>query len=127
MANYKQAIRENWKFNTNVGVLTVGQLFTASDATLIQLEEDLKEEVKNAKKPNRFSKVSQKDKTPKLKLEVVSDIIDTIIEEREDAANASKVKQEEQELLALLKEKENEEKKNMSKEEILAKLKELKK
>ena len=39
---YKQAIRENYKFNTNVGVLTVGQLFTASDETLGTLEENLK-------------------------------------------------------------------------------------
>jgi len=124
---YKQAIRENYRFQTINGLLTVGQLFTASDEALIELENSLKEEVKTSKKPNRFQKTAVKDKTLKLKLSIVSDIIDTLIEEREYAATVRDIKVEEQELLALKREKEVEEKKSLSKDEIDARLKELRK
>lgn len=122
---YKDAIRRSYKFQTNVGVLTIGQLFTASDATLIQLEEDLKIEVKSAKRPNRFQKSAVKDKLPKLKLAIVSDIIDTIIDERDVVADATINKEKEQKLLAALSKKRDEALDNMSEEEIekaLAKL-----
>jgi hypothetical protein len=118
MANYKKATRENWTFNTNVGVLNVQQLFTASDATLIQLEEDLKEEAKAAKKPNRFQKTASKDKLPKLKLELVTDVIDTIIEEREESQNAAANKEHNQKILALIKRKQDADLENLSIEEL---------
>ena len=104
---YKEAIQRNYKFQTNVGELIVGQLFTASDATLIQLEEDLKEEVKAAKKPNRFQKSAAKDKTPKLKLAIVSDVIDTIIDEREETAGLADKKANNQKILELIKRKQD--------------------
>lgn len=97
---YKQAIRENYKFQTNVGALTVGQLFTASDATLITLEENLKSEVESAKTPNRFEKRKYTSKTLKNKLAIVSDVIDTIITERDEKTNAVAKKEALQELLA---------------------------
>lgn len=97
---YKQAIRENYKFQTNVGALTVGQLFTASDATLGTLEENLKSEVEKAKAPNRFQKRKYTSQTLKNKLAIVSDVIDTIIAERENQANSVAKKEELQELLA---------------------------
>lgn len=122
---YKQAIRENFKFQTNVGELTAGQLFNASDSTLIQLEGDLKEEVKKAKKPNRFQKSAAKDKTPKLKLSIVSDVIDTIVEEREETANAASKKEQIQELLAEKVRREKEGIKDLSDDALDAKLKEL--
>lgn len=127
MANYKEAIRENWKFKTINGLLSVGQLFTASDEALIKLEEDLKEEVKLSKKPNRFQKSAKKDKTLKSKLDIVSDVIDTLIAEREEASDILAVKAEEQKLLGLLKEKEDEELKSLSKEELQKKLDKLRK
>lgn len=97
---YKQAIRENYKFQTNVGALTVGQLFTASDATLGTLEENLKSEVESAKTPNRFERRKYTSKTLKNKLAIVSDVIDTIILEREEKATALSNKEELKELLA---------------------------
>lgn len=124
---YKEAIRNNYKFQTNVGELTVSQLFTASDNTLIQLENDLKGEVKLAKKPNRFQKSVAKDKLPKLKLAIVSDVIDTIIEDRDVVRNETKVKEEEQKLLALIKNKKEDAEKELSVEELEAKLEKLKK
>ena len=126
MANWKQAIREDWKFNTNVGTLNLHSLFTAADTTLIQLENDLKDEVKKSKVPNRFSKTSLKDKLPKLKLEIVSEIIDTIIEEREEATNAQANKEEAQKLMALIAKKKESALEELSVEELekrLAKIK----
>lgn len=107
MANYKLAARENWKFQTVNGLLTVGQLFTASDDALIKLEEDLKEQVKSSKTPNRFQKSEQKDEAPKMKLAIVTDIIDTLIGERDAAANEAESKVHNQKILKLIKEKQD--------------------
>ena len=123
---YKEAIRNNYTFNTNVGVMTVAKLFTASDNTLTDLEESLKEQVKDAKKSkNRFQKVVVKDKTLKIKLAIVTDVIDTIIEEREADAARIANKKEEQELLKRLKDIQDEKKSKMSEEEVLKRLDEL--
>jgi hypothetical protein len=120
---YKEAIRNNYKFQTNVGELTVGQLFTASDATLIQLEEDLKEEVKKAKKPNRFQTSAVKDKEPKIKLKIVSDIIDTFIEERETIKKEVENKANNQKILEIIKRKQDSELEDKTIEELEALMK----
>ena len=127
MDNYKIAIRENYMFQTNVGDLTPSQLFTAADKTLILLEESLKEVVKSAKKPNRFQKSATKDRTPRIKLAIVSDIIDTIIEEREASANAIDKKAKLQELLAEQVRRGKESVKEMSDSELNNKIKVLNK
>lgn len=97
---YKEGVRRNLRFKSNTGELTVYQLFGAGEDTLAMLENNLADEVESSKKVNRFQKSTNKDFIPKLKLSIVSDVIDTLIEEREEQLNASDKKEARQKLLA---------------------------
>lgn len=126
MIMYKEAVRGNYKFQTNVGELTVSQLFNASDDTLIKLEDSLKDQVKTSKKPNRFQGSGKKDKTLKTKLAIVSDVIDTIIEDRDNVVSEVNKKEKMQELLTEKSRRDKEGVKELSDDELDAKIKKLK-
>ena len=93
MNNFKQASREALRFNTAQGPLSVEQLWTAKESTLIALEEKLTEEVESFGKGTRRKPIKNAAKaTAELQLSIVTEILDTLIEEKELAAQKLKNK-----------------------------------
>jgi predicted DsbA family dithiol-disulfide isomerase len=130
MSIYKQANRIKLRFFLLVGTLSIEQLWNVKEEDLVSYEEQLQELVEKGKtgssRRKRIAKTKEQEEN-ELRLAIVSDILNTREEEAEKATNARAIKAEEQELLDLLAEREKEEKRNLSKEEILAKLASLKK
>lgn len=124
---WKEAIRKNYMFITDSGKLSTARLFTATDDTLTKLENDLKAKVEAAAEGGRFKKVGSVSETLKVKLAIVTEVIDTLIEEREIASNESAIKAEEQRLLRLLKNAEDVEESKLSPEELKKKIADLRK
>jgi len=124
---FREAIKNKLQFNTAVGVLLVHQLFDLTKEQLDTLAVSLQKEYKESDKKSFLSKRNKKDKEIKLKLDIVLDILYEKVEEEQKANDKILLKQKEQELLEIIKEKENEELKNSSIEELKKELKNLKK
>ena len=92
MDNFKLASRQKLKFQTNKGPLTTEQLWDLELADLDALAGSLEiEHEKSEKKSFLNKKTSAKDKTAKLKFDIVIDIIGTL-ETEEQAATEAKDK-----------------------------------
>lgn len=117
---YKKANREGLRLQTVQGPLSVEQLWSAKTATLITLEEGLQDEVA------KFSGISRRrgavkdsvQETAVLSLAIVSDILDTKEREALEKLTASEVKKFNEEIDALILEKEKDVRKGLSIEEL---------
>ena len=118
MEKYKQASQEKLRFQTNKGTLSTEQLWDLSLDELDALAVSLDTEHKESSKKSFLAKTSAKDKTAKLKFEVVYDILITKKEESEAIAEAHEIKQHNNKIIQLIAEKQDESLKGKSIKEL---------
>jgi hypothetical protein len=120
---YKQACRLKLRFDVvGAGRLSTEQLWSANVEGLITLEEELQEAVEKLGSTSRRKQTSQTKagEELKLKLAIISDVLDTREKEATELRDAASKKAHEQKILSLIAEKREDKLKNMSEEELLA-------
>lgn len=124
MSNFEKASRQKLRFDLN-GSTASEDLWDFSKEQLANYEVVLQERIEKQGKSNRFAKKSATIEKDNLRLAIVSHIIDLKVAEEEESANATIKKQEKEELLALLAQKQKSKLAELSEEEIQARLKAL--
>ena len=120
---YKQAIRLKLRFQTPKGLLTIEQLWSLSITDLDKLAVAYREEYESSGRKSFLVKSSAKDKTAKLKMDIVVDILLTMVEEQAALEEANENKQHNKRILELISEKKDESLKGKSLKELEAMLK----
>jgi len=115
---YKELSKLKERFQTNRGLLSVEQLWDLSLADLDALAVKLESEYKNSKGKSFLLKKNKKDKTIKLKFDVVLDILTSKIEDAELLSTASENKAHNQKILNLIADKLDENLKELSVNEL---------
>ena len=123
MSNFLKATQQKLRFQTPRGVLGTEQLWDLSLEELDQVAVQLDEGYKNSKGKSFLNKKTKKDKTIKLKLDIVLQIISIIQEEQEALQTAAETKSHNQKILGLIAEKQNAELAGKSVEELTEMLK----
>ena len=114
MENYKLASQQKLRFQTTKGSLTTEQLWDLSLDELDALAVSLEEEHKKKKKKSFLVKTSAKDKTSKLKFDIVLDVLNTKAEAIQVASEANEVKEHNKKIISLIAEKQDDKLKSMS-------------
>ena len=118
---YKKASKLKLRFTTLSGVLNTEDLWNLSKPKLVSLIKSLKEKIKEddvedlAFLDNSSKQVNEVDQ---LRFEIAKDVYLTRKQEEEDAKNASETKKQNEAIMALIKEKEHEDLKGKSVEEL---------
>ena len=123
MENFKQASKEKLRVQTNKGSLSVEQLWDLSIPELDALAVSLEEEHQTSGKKSFIRKSSPKDKTTKLRFDVVLDILTTKVDEMEAAKAKAEAKAHNNKILTLISEKQDETLKGKSIKQLEAMLK----
>jgi hypothetical protein len=118
MDNFKQASRLKIRFSTQRGLLTTEQLWDLPLSELDQLAVSLDEDYKNSKGKSFLEKRTTKDVSIKLQFDIVLDILQSKVEDRDAEATARESKEHNQKILALISEKKDESLKGKSIEEL---------
>jgi len=118
MENFKLATQQKLRFQTNKGVLTTEQLWDLSLTDLDGLAVQLQTEYEESGKKSFLVKRSVKDKTSKLKFDVVLDVLQTKSEEAEEAKTKAENKAFNQKIEAIIEEKQEEGLKSKSVKEL---------
>jgi len=100
------------------GSMSLEQLWELPIPVLDRLSYDLEDKYKASGNRSRLVKKSKKDKTLKLQMDIVIDILETKVDEKETADNAKDKKTYNQNILGLIEDKKNEEMKEMSVKEL---------
>ncbi len=111
---YKEAVRLKLRFQTSVGSLSAENLWDLSIEQLDTLAVELDEAYATSGKKSFVVKRTQKDKITKLKLDIVVDILNTKLAEREEAQEKADNKAHNERILGLIADKEEEELKGKS-------------
>lgn len=109
MSDFKEAGKQKLRFQTNKGLLSTEQLWDLSATELDQLAVGLDAEYKESGKKSFLVTKSQKDKTTKLRFDIVLDILTTKIEEAEVIKNTRETKEHNEKILSLIASKKDEE------------------
>ena len=117
---YKQASRLGLRFASPKGPLTVEQLWDLKPEMLDTMAVSLEEEVTKAGKKSFLTTKSSEDKVAKLKFDIVLDVLTTKVEEAAAAAVSAETKAFNNKIDLLIAEKEEEEFKGKSIEELRA-------
>lgn len=123
MENYKLATQQKLRFQTSKGLLSIEQLWDLSLEDLDVLAVSLEAQHKESGKKSFLIKTSVKDKTAKLRFDVVLDILNTKVEEAQAAAEALEIKEHNKKIIALISEKQDESLKGKSIKQLEAMLK----
>ena len=123
MENFKLASQQKLRFQTNRGLLSTEQLWDLSLEDLDALAVSLETEHKQSAKKSFLVKTSVKDKTAKLRFDVVLDVLNTVVAEQEAAAEAFEVKEHNKKIITLIAEKQDESLKGKSIKQLEAMLK----
>lgn len=104
MDNFKLASQQKLRFQTSKGLLSTEQLWDLSLGELDALAVSLETEHKESGKKSFLTKTraTDKDKTSKLKFDVVLDVLHTKAEEMEAAATAKEIKEHNKKILELI-------------------------
>lgn len=108
MENFKLACQQKLRYQTNKGLLSTEQLWDLSIEDLDALAVSLDSEFKESGKKSFLVKTSVKDKTTKLKFDVVLDVLNTKDEELQNAKQAANDKDHNKKIIALIAEKQDE-------------------
>lgn len=119
---FEQAARLKLRFKATSGNLTVEDLFDLSLANLNNLAKSLNKKLKLDQEEDFISEAKTEDKISRLKFDIVIHIIESKKEVAAKAKAAKENKEQKQELLALIAEKDKEANKARTKEELLAEL-----
>lgn len=120
---FKVASRANLKVSTSKGVLTVTQLWGLSLTELDTLAIKLESEYKVSGAKSFLRKVAKEDEVAKLKFDIVYSILETKYKESEAASEAAGIKAHNQKIMALISEKQDEDLKGKSVEDLTLMLK----
>lgn len=125
MSNFKIALKRNYRFVTPVGEYDTEMLFKLSlpnlDKTIISLDEQIEKTSKKSYLETQDFKLEEL----KLKREIVLEILNDKINEKNEIEEKRKKNSEKATLLRLLEEKRTESLNNLTEEEILKKLESL--
>lgn len=119
---YKELIRQKTRFSTTRGVLTLEQLWELPIEELDKLALELEKQYNESSKKSFVVKKSTKDKTLKMKFDVVLDVLTTLVEERDAAQEKEENKKHNEKILALMAEKQEDALKTKSLKELEAML-----
>ena len=108
MENFKLASQQKIRYQTTRGSLSTEQLWDLSLDELDALAVSLEIEHKQSGKKSFLDKASVKDKTSKLRFDVVLDVLNTKIEEAQAATEARENKEHNKKILELIAEKKDE-------------------
>ena len=122
---YKQAALLKLRFDTQVGVLSTERLFDLSMNQINELGIELESKIKSSESLG-FSTVQNVDETDLLKYKILEDVYNTKRTAQENIDKQRQIKEREQVLLKLIKEKEDENLRDKSIDELQEELKKLK-
>ena len=122
MDNFKLASQQKLRFQTNKGLLSTEQLWDLSLNDLDSLAVTLDEEYGKSGQKSFLVKSSLKDKTTKLRFDIVLDVLNTKNEEQQAASEAREIREHNKKIVALIAEQEEEGLKKKSKKELEAML-----
>ena len=124
MSNFEKASRLKLRFSIN-GNNTTEELWDFSKEALADYEVSLKESIEKQGKTNRFAKKNDKLAIEELKLAIVSQIIDIKVAEEDESVNAAAKRAKRNEILSLIADKQKEEMRNKSLEDLQKELESL--
>ncbi len=122
MDNFKLASQQKLRYQTSKGLLSTEQLWDLSLEDLDGLAVSLETEHKESGKKSFLVKTSVKDKTAKLRFDVVLDVLNTKVELMQAAQEAAEVKEHNKKIIALISEKQDESLKGKSVKQLEAML-----
>lgn len=108
MDNFKQASKEKLRISTNKGSLSVEQLWDLSISELDALAVSLEEEHQTSGKKSFVRKTSPKDKTAKLRFDVVLEVLNTKVDDQNAATAEKERKEHNNKILAIIADKQDE-------------------
>lgn len=123
MENFKLASQQKLRFQTSRGLLSTEQLWDLSLEDLDALAISLEVEHKQSAKKSFLAKTSVKDKTAKLRFDVVIDVLNTKVAEQDAASEAMEIKEHNKKIISLIAEKQDESLKGKSIKQLEAMLK----
>ncbi len=123
MENFKLASQQKLRFQTSKGSLAAENLWDLSLEDLDALAVSLDAEHKESGKKSFLAKTSVKDKTAKLKFDIVLDVLNTKQDEMNAATEAREIKEHNKKIIALIAEKQDESLKGKSVKQLEAMLK----
>lgn len=123
MENFKLASQQKLRYQTTKGLLSTEQLWDLSLDELDALAVSLETEHKLSGKKSFLIKTSVKDKTAKLRFDVVLDILNTKVEEMNAATQTAEIKEHNKKIIQLISEKQDQSLKGKSIKELEAMLK----
>lgn len=123
MSNFKEASRVGLRFQTNKGLLTTEQLWSLNVTELDELAVALEVQAKESGKKSFIIKKTEKDKTAKLRFDIVLEILEDRVDERDASLKAKEDKAHNEKILALISEKQDDDLKGKSVAELKKMLK----
>ncbi len=123
MENFKLATQQKLRFQTNKGSLSTEQLWDLSLEDLDALAVSLEAEHKESGKKSFLVTKSVKDKTTKLRFDIVLDVLNTKVEEAQAAAETQENKEHNKKIITLIAEKQDESLKGKTVKQLEAMLK----
>ena len=131
MSNFKKASQMKLRFQTEQGTVSVERLWDLNGATIANLANEAKKTVDDLGGSQTYTwddnNTTENKELEKeiLRRDILVEILETKKAEKNAAANNAALSAEEQELMAAIKEKESEERKNMSLADLKKKLEEV--
>jgi hypothetical protein len=108
MENFKLASQQKLRFQTTKGLLSAEQLWDLSLQDLDMLAVSLEAEHKESGRKSFLTKTSAKDKTAKLRFDIVLDILSTKVEEEQTALAEIERKANNQKIISIIADKQDE-------------------
>lgn len=115
---YKEATRKKLRWTTAKGVLSVEQLWDLSLIQLNEIAKSLNKSLKESKEEDFITIKSKEDAELSLRFNIVKDIIDSKLKEKEEEAVRVEKAQKRQQILELIYKKQNEALESKSLEEL---------
>lgn len=119
---YKKAASKKLRFGTSFGNLSVEQLFTLSIDQLDNLAVHFNEINETSNTKTFLTAKSETNVADKLRFEIVLDILNSKVANQEKAAKSEETKKNNSRILEILKDKQDQSLKDLSVEELTAKL-----
>lgn len=118
MSNFKEASKQGLRIQTSKGSLSTEQLWTLSLTELDTLALSLQEDFEKSGKKSFLTKTSTKDKTAKLKFDIVLEVLTDKSDEATKLAEAKEIKEHNEKIYALIASKDKKALEGKSKKEL---------
>ena len=118
MSNFKEAVKSKLRIPTIVGLLSVEQLWDLPLTQLDKIAVELEQQYKESGKKSFLVSKSKKDKDIKLAFDIVLEILEDKVEERDLALKAFTIKEHNQKIMGKIQEAKDKELDGLSPEEL---------